>query len=264
MSVKLLMAMTAAFVLAVAGPARADVWDTATDSDDGNGTDNELIHGSDQIHDLGVRPGPVADQDWYRLSAKAYSSWEVVIDGTTGDIGFSFSFDRLTSGGTILQSYTSVSPGLDYSKYIAWQNSTATTSNEYLRVSTPACGTSCSSSDQYHVRSYETTITVPRYNNTSGQLTVLICQNPTGYTINGNAFLWNEASALVTSFAMNFGARDVDTFNLATVNANAANNTRGAIVITHDGRFGDLVCKSVALEAATGFSFDSPGVTKPR
>ena len=34
----------------------------------------------------------------------------------------------------------------------------------------------------------------------------------------------------------------------------------GAITIAHDGRYGDLSGKSVALEAATGFGFDSPMV----
>ena len=36
-----------------AGPVTADVWDTAVDSDNGNGTDNELVHGAEQVHDLG-------------------------------------------------------------------------------------------------------------------------------------------------------------------------------------------------------------------
>ena len=33
---------------------------------------------------------------------------------------------------------------------------------------------------------------------------------------------------------------------------------RGAVTVVHDGPYGGLVGKSVALEPATGFSFDSP------
>ena len=57
------------FAFALAGsPAYADVWDTSTDNDDSApSTDTELVHGSDQIHDLGFRPGPVPDQDWYKV-----------------------------------------------------------------------------------------------------------------------------------------------------------------------------------------------------
>ena len=32
----------------------------------------------------------------------------------------------------------------------------------------------------------------------------------------------------------------------------------GSITITHDGRYGDLGGKAIAVEPATGFSFDSP------
>jgi hypothetical protein len=34
--------------------------------------------------------------------------------------------------------------------------------------------------------------------------------------------------------------------------------------VTHDGPFGGLAGKAVALEPATGFSFDSPMTVKPR
>jgi hypothetical protein len=32
----------------------------------------------------------------------------------------------------------------------------------------------------------------------------------------------------------------------------------GTITVSHDGRYGDLAGKTVALEPSTGFSFDSP------
>ena len=37
-----------------------------------------------------------------------------------------------------------------------------------------------------------------------------------------------------------------------------ANGVGGAVTVAHDGRYGDLSGKTVALEPATGFSFDSP------
>ena len=36
------------------------------------------------------------------------------------------------------------------------------------------------------------------------------------------------------------------------------------MTLSHDGRYGELVGKAVALEPATGFSFDSPLETRPR
>jgi hypothetical protein len=37
----------------------------------------------------------------------------------------------------------------------------------------------------------------------------------------------------------------------------------GTITVAHDGRYGDLAGKGVALEPSTGFSFDSPMVPRP-
>jgi hypothetical protein len=53
-------------VVALAAVPYADVWDVQSDNDNGSGADNELIHGSDQVHDLGVLVGPTADEDCTR------------------------------------------------------------------------------------------------------------------------------------------------------------------------------------------------------
>jgi len=37
----------------------------------------------------------------------------------------------------------------------------------------------------------------------------------------------------------------------------------GTITVAHDGGYGNLAIKSVALEPSTGFSFDTPGLYKP-
>src|SRR5688500_7162447 len=66
-------------------PANGDVWDVQTINDNGPGTRNELSHGADQLHDLGALPA--TDEDWYRLKQAPRSSYEIVVDGTSGDIG---------------------------------------------------------------------------------------------------------------------------------------------------------------------------------
>ena len=38
----------------------------------------------------------------------------------------------------------------------------------------------------------------------------------------------------------------------------------GSVTIANDGRYGDLSAKTVALEPATGFSFDSPALPRIR
>jgi hypothetical protein len=49
--------------------------------------------------------------------------------------------------------------------------------------------------------------------------------------------------------------------NTATVAGVAGQS--GSLTLSHDGEYGALVGKAVALEPATGFTFDSPLVTRP-
>ena len=67
----------------------------------------------------------------------------------------------------------------------------------------------------------------------------------------------------VTTVAFTLTARQATVINLASVNGGVANGTSGTITITHDGRYGLLAVKAVALEPSTGFSFDTPGLYKP-
>jgi hypothetical protein len=36
------------------------------------------------------------------------------------------------------------------------------------------------------------------------------------------------------------------------------------VTVTHDGRYGSLVGKAVAIEPSSGFSFDTPLTIRPR
>jgi hypothetical protein len=51
---------------------------------------------------------------------------------------------------------------------------------------------------------------------------------------------------------------------LNTATVPGVNGVSGAITVAHDGRYGDLTGKTVALEPATGFSFDSALEARPK
>ena len=268
MTNKIVFALAFVAALGVAGPAGTDVWDTATTSNDnGNVTRNEITHGFSQVHDLGVQPGPVADQDWYAIQQQPWSSYEILCDGFTGDnsSGLSNSLQRVDPAGTALQDSFSYGTSLGFARSLRFKNDTSQSiANEYVRVANAPCGTSCDTADQYRIRAWETTIAVPRYNNAGSQLTVLIIQNPGGaFGVTGNASLWSTSGAPVTTVAFSVPPRNSTVINLATVNGGAANGTSGSITITNDGRYGQLAVKAVALEPSTGFSFDTPGQHKP-
>jgi hypothetical protein len=239
----------------------ADDWDIAGDNDDNAGTDNELIHGTNQIHDLAVRPGPVADEDWFRIGQKPNSSYEVVVDSTSGDIGFNLNLlQRVDNTGATLQNSVSTTPGLDYSHSLRWANATATNIlTEFIRVGPGNCGTACGNEDVYQLRMRETTVSVARYNNAGSQITVLLVQNASPVAVNATVFYWSAAGALVaTSTISGLAPHGLSVINTSTVGG--LPGTSGSITIVHDAPYGQLNVKSVALEPSTGFSFDTPGV----
>lgn len=238
--------------------AVADVWDVQTQNDNSIATENELVHGSDQLHDLGVLAGNQPDQDWYRLSQKPFSSYEIVADSTSGDIQAAggLSLDRLDATGTTVIS-SSVAVGVGYTRSLRFVNSTnAEVNGEMIRVQSTGCTTNCGPDDVYRVRAAETTYSVPRFNNFGTQITVLLLQNPTNYTIAGTIYFWDTTGTQVGSQAFSLTGKQLSVLNTATVPG--ANGVGGSVTIAHDGRYGDLSGKTVALEPATGFSFDSP------
>jgi len=244
--------------LASGRTAMADVWDVQTQNDNTPATENELVNGSDQMHDLGVLPGPLPDTDFYRISQKPFSSYEIVADATSGDIGTTLNLLRVdASGTTTLQ--TSVAVGVGYSRSLRWINTnTAGEDTQRISVSSGSCTTNCGADDVYRLRSYETTYAVPRFNNSATQVTVLLLQNPTNYTINGTVFFWSAAGAPAGSQTFSLAPKALFVFNTAGV----APGVSGALTIANDGRYGDLSGKTVALEPATGFSFDTPALPR--
>jgi hypothetical protein len=243
-------------------PLSADVWDNdPNNEDDGSGTDNELFHGAVQVHDLAAQGG-VVDQDWYLVFSRPFSSYEALVDSVQGEVfGTQMPFDRVDSLGAVLTAGAPPPGGQGPSISVRWANNTGVQSSDYLRVdgAGTSCTATCTTDTQYTLRMWETTGAIPRFNNFSTQVTVLLLQNPTDYVINGTVYFWSAAGTFVAAQGFTLVAKELFVFNTATV----APATSGAITITQDGRFGDLQGKSVALEPATGFSFDTPVSYRP-
>jgi hypothetical protein len=152
-----------------------------------------------------------------------------------------------------------VTAGLNYSQSLRFMNGTASPiDNQFVRVVSSGCTTDCGPDDVYRLRAFETTQSIPRFNNSASQITVLLLQNPSGYAISGNVYFWATSGAFLGSSAFNLPAKGTLVLNTSSVVPGAS----GAITIANDGRYGDLAGKTVALEPATGFSFDSPMVPR--
>lgn len=251
-----------ALALLVTAPAFADVWDVQTENDDtGALTRNELVHGTIQTHDLGVRPGPAADQDWYRMWQRPYASYEVLVDGLSGDVvpPLPGLLQRL-DGTTVLLEAGPVIGG-SFTRALWWINTAAVPVMERIRVANPSCGTNCGSDDTYTIRARETTVNVARWNASGTQATVLVTQNTSMYTVQAWFHYWNGAGTLLQAVAASLPPKAQTVVNLATIPGLSGQS--GHITVAFAGPYGALNIKAVALEPATGFTFDTPGVNIP-
>jgi hypothetical protein len=253
-------------VLALDSFALADVWDVGTDNDNDSGSDNEIVHGLSQLHDLAAQSGAtVMDVDWFTFRHPSARSFEIVVEGITGDVSngtTSPSVQLIATDGTTvdqdseavtnfgvarsLRAYSGLLPGSTPGYY-----------NAFVRISNPACGLSCAANDQYRIRANETTLTLPRFNNGGGQITVLILQNPTGKTVFGTAHALSQAGAVLGSITFTIAPYATMVTNLSTALGGVLNGQSGSLIIPHNAPYGVLAGKGVALEPATGFTFDT-------
>lgn len=256
--------MASALVLAMGTVARADVWDVQAQNDNSTGTENELTNGSDQLHDL-TPNGSTADQDYFRLGQKPYSSWEILVDATSADIGTTdgMAVERVASDGTtVLLTSQPVTSTIKFSRSLRWQNATSNTVvNEYVRVYSTSCTTQCGADDVYRVRALETTYAITRFNNVGTQSTAVFLQNTAPYQVNGNLFFWNAAGTLITSQSFSLAPKALGIVSLPGIPALVGQS--GSITVTNNGRYGDLAGKAVSVETDTGFSFDTALTARP-
>lgn len=255
------------FVLNLSGAVGATLPDpqgqaTILDDDAPSLSMLELSHGSGQTADLAADPGPTADADLYRLAQASHSSYEVVLDAVSGDVAPEVLLERLGSNNaTVLQTAATVATGS--AKSLRWENVLpATVTAQHIRVRGAGCGASCGTDDVYRIRAYETTYSIPRFNNSGGQVTVLVLQNPAGYAISGRAWFRDGAGVLLHVQPFTLAPKVVLTLNTASVVA--LQGRAGTITVSNDGRYGDLSGKAISVEPATGFGFDMPMQPRPR
>jgi uncharacterized repeat protein (TIGR01451 family) len=228
------------------------------------GAKGQLAHGAASTLDLSTPSGTLPDLDVFLLRQEPYSSYEIVVDGTSGDIGSGAGplVQRIgPDGTTVLQDSAPIGAGP--SRSLRWRNTTgAPIDDQTIRVRSADCGTDCGPDDVYRIRAYETTGSVPRFNNAGSQITVLVLQNPTADPIAGDIYFRDPLGVLVAVEPFALGAKQALVLNTAAVPGAAG--VGGTITIAHDGRYGALFGKAVALEPSTGFSFDSALEVRPK
>jgi hypothetical protein len=246
-----------AALLAAVPAARADEWDVGTDVDTDNvpATVNVLRHGSEQVHDMTGVATPAGDQDWYRLPAHPFSSYEFVLNGMTSDLNFSSTnVQRFLPGGTTpVQAADFLEGGGVLS--MSWLGPVGTLFVEhFVRVQGPGCGAACDGNDRYRARFFDTTYTIPRFNNSGTQTTTLLLQNATYRGCSLTMYFLRQDGTLISASAPS----TMSPYQLLVVpTANTLPNTSGTVRIGHTCGYGGLTGKAVAIEPSTGFTFDT-------
>ena len=85
---------------------------------------------------------------------------------------------------------------------------------------------------------------------------MVLLQERAGFTSTGTVWFWSAAGGLLGSHPFSLPPRQTLVLNSSTVPG--VSGQGGAVTVTHDGPYGGLAGKAVALELATGFSFDTP------
>jgi hypothetical protein len=246
---------TAAWGLALAialgpAPAPADDWDRATNEDDGIDTTNAFHHGSEQVHSLSP-----TDEDWYLVINRRFSSFEVRVDGMNGDLDLtSTDVQRLSRDGTLVfQDAVVTDTGGVLS--LTWTFGNLGDISNHIKIHGPTCAPSCPGTRAtYRVRYFDTTYTVPRFENSDTQQTTLIVQNATDRACQVSYTFFDSAATVLHAAApKSLPARGLDVFRTSIVVPGAA----GSIRIAHTCGYGGLSGKAVTLEPATGFAFET-------
>ncbi len=240
-----------------ATPAASTVPATIQDDDGASIALQSLGHGTDRRDTL------EGSADLFLVHQPGRSSWEVVVDGASGDVGPGSGPLVQRVGPDLTTVLQSSSPsGTGPARVLRWTNATGLPQDGYVRVSSAGCATDCGPDDVYRVRAYETTGRIERFNASGGQVTIVLLQNASSAPVNATAHFWSPAGALLDSRALALSAHSVATVNVGTV-AGAAGQS-GSITVVHDGGYGSLAGKSVSIDPVAGFSFDTPLTYRPR
>jgi hypothetical protein len=223
--------------------------------DDGVGPDlrGELAHGASREGTLAAK-GAAAARDLYVLSRPPRTSFEVIVDAASGDTG-TVEGPRVRRLHAILTEVAqeSVPVGSGPARAIRVENATPWLEADYIEVVSAGCTSDCGADDTYRIRSRETTARIPRFNNTAGQVTVLVLQNAGSETVSGTGWFFDPSGALLSSRSFTLPGRA----SLAIPLTSVVGSQQGSITVTHDGAYGIVTGKAVSIEPATGFSFDS-------
>jgi hypothetical protein len=221
-------------------------------SDDTFSTFLECIHGRLRTHDLQDVGG--ADVDWSFVQETENHSYEATVMNTalrfsSNPVSGMATMNRCDFTGAILTPGTALNvfEGAFAARWIA----TAST-HSFIRVTGfPGLG----ADSGYEIQLRDTTYSIPRWNNSGSQVTVLLISNIKSTPVTGSVFFYGADGGLLATQTLSIPPNGVQTVSTASIPALAG--LSGSVGIAHVGGYGALSGKAVSLEPSTGFTFDT-------
>jgi hypothetical protein len=242
----------------------------STVGDDEASTSSVLSHGMVQLHDL-EQVGGVEDLDWISVPTIGRHSYEVRVSGNLawdqGACGTCAQVERVNAAGTVLTEDVGTinegngGPIESKERSIRWIAPSTNSLDSYIRVRGSLIFSETENSI-YQIRGYDTTYGVPRWNNANGQITVFLVTNMVDAEVTGDIHFYNTAGTLLAT--QSFTVPKYGMYVLSTGTIGALAGLSGHAQVAHTAGYGGLTGKAVALEPATGFSFDTPFVPIPQ
>jgi hypothetical protein len=200
----------------------------------------------------------LSSEQLFRMKQHPSSSYEAVVDALSGDV-LPLALDRLGPDYSVLQGAGPAGSGI--SRSLRFENALATpVSTELVRVRSGSCVNTCTADDAYRLRLYDTTYRIARFNNSATQVTVLVVRNQGDAPVAGHVWAWGTGGAAIGSQAFAIAPHGTLTLNTGSLAPGAS----GSLTVSSDGAYGQLAGKAVAVEPATGFTFDTSMEARPR
>jgi hypothetical protein len=114
---------------------------------------------------------------------------------------------------------------------------------------------------KYDILFRETTLNIPRWNQSGTQVTVVLLRNTTAAAIAGDLHFYDASGTVLATQAVSIPAHGLQALNTATIPA--LSGLSGSAALAHTGPYAGISGKAVALEPATGFTFDTPAQSIP-
>lgn len=275
MSIRCTLSLLAA--LAAGGPAFAhDRWENPifNSTDDDSTTLNFLQHGAVQTrHDLDATGSASPDEDWFAVKVTMHHSYEARVNGGSAYWSETCTpapcprFDLVQSNGTVAVAGETQSDDVFIS--INRASSGNQNAGRGMTVRWLGNGTGVnflrakgdefvlfSDNVFYDVSFRDTTYLAPRWNNSGTQVSILVLQNSNPRPVFTVVSFYDTAAAYVMGITFEIPAFGSNLVNMGTIPA--LQGKSGSLKVGHTGGYGSLAGKVVALEPATGFTFDTP------